>query len=138
MIRTGQNRVVLTPAAFRRLMMMALILAPGATWGASDTPAASSASAEPLVIVGGDTISTRDMDEALVETHSKMSADEKLDFDYRKLLNKLVNDRLLMQEARAMGMDEEPSLLGRLDTMRTRNAIRQYVEIGRASCRERV
>ena len=125
MIRLGKNRIVLLPAALRQLMMMALVLIPGMAWGASDTPA--TATAEPLVIVGDDTISTRDMDEALVETHSKMSADEKLDFDYRKLLNKLVNDRLLMQEARAMGMDEEPSLLGRLDTMRTRNAIRRFV-----------
>ncbi len=60
-----------------------------------------------LAIINGDTISTKDVDAIFAGLHSTMSATEKGSFDYRKLLNKLVNDRLLVQEAIAVGIADE-------------------------------
>lgn len=60
-----------------------------------------------LAIVNGDSIFTSDVDAIFSRMHSAMSAAAKSDFDYHKLLNKLVNDRLIVQEAEALGIDED-------------------------------
>ena len=61
----------------------------------------------PLVIVNGDTISTADMDLQLMQVHRKLDPQERESFDYSKLISKQVNDRLIIQEATAIGMDVE-------------------------------
>ncbi len=60
-----------------------------------------------LAIVNGDSVFTSDVDAIFSRMHSAMSAAAKSDFDYHKLLNKLVNDRLIVQEAKALGIDED-------------------------------
>ncbi|RME26607.1 MAG: hypothetical protein D6800_06180 [Candidatus Zixiibacteriota bacterium] len=82
----------------------------------------------PLVIVNNDTISSRDLDRELIRFHKRISTTEKLDFNYRKLLKKLVNDRLIIQEATALGLDREPDLIARLDSIRTRKAAELFVK----------
>ncbi len=60
-----------------------------------------------LAIVNGDSVFTSDVDAIFSRMHSAMSAAAKSDFDYHKLLNKLVNDRLIVQEAEALGIDDD-------------------------------
>jgi parvulin-like peptidyl-prolyl isomerase len=75
----------------------------------------ATAGAEPgatvaLVVVNGDTITTAALDRELIASHQTMDETVRRDFDYRKLLTKLVNDRLLVQEAEAIGIRDEPAL----------------------------
>jgi parvulin-like peptidyl-prolyl isomerase len=80
-----------------------------------------------LVIIDEDTIFTSGVDSLLVKIHRQMGAEQRDDFDYRKLLDKLINDRLIIQEAKRLGMEQDSGLLARLEEQRGRNAIRQYV-----------
>lgn len=63
-----------------------------------------------LAIVNGDSVFTSDVDAIFGRMHSAMSTSAKSNFDYHKLLNKLVNDRLIVQEAKALGIDEDESV----------------------------
>ena len=68
-----------------------------------------------------------DLDALLIKTHRTMDNLQKDSYDYRKLLDKLVNDRLLIQEASALGIDEDESLLEYLDKGRKENARHLFV-----------
>jgi hypothetical protein len=65
-----------------------------------------------------------DLDGEIVRLHSRLDAEKMKDFSYRNLFNRMINDRLLVHEARAMGMDEEPWLVEMLEENRRRDAIR--------------
>jgi len=80
-----------------------------------------------LTVVNGDTITTADLDSALVKTHRGLGMQAKTDFDYKKLLTKMVNDKLILQEAEALGMGEDEVTLAKLQKGRTDNARRMYV-----------
>ena len=67
-----------------------------------------------LVVVNGDTIYSTDLDRALMSAHQSMGSAKLMDFDYERLLTRLVNDRLIIQEAAAMGMDEDRRIIDRL------------------------
>lgn len=82
---------------------------------------------EALVIVNGDTISSSDLSALLVNVHTKMNRADKMDFDYRKLVNKLVNDRLIIQEATSLGIDSEPQIVEQVDSLRNRRAVSLYL-----------
>jgi parvulin-like peptidyl-prolyl isomerase len=81
----------------------------------------------PLVIVNGDTISTSDLSALLVNVHTKLKRADQMDFDYRKLVNKLVNDRLIIQEATALAIDSEPILVQQIDSLGNRRAVSLYL-----------
>ncbi|MDM7916868.1 MAG: peptidyl-prolyl cis-trans isomerase, partial [Candidatus Eisenbacteria bacterium] len=85
------------------------------------------AEATVLAIVDEDTIRACDLDELLIRTHQTMSRDRKESFDYRKLLTKLIHDRLLVREAESIGLDEEPEAQAAIAEERRQQAIRQYV-----------
>ena len=72
-----------------------------------------------LVTVNGDSILTTDFESQFGALHSTMSTQDKESFDSRKLLNKMVNDRLLVQEAETIGMGDEPTIV-KLMAKRTR------------------
>lgn len=93
----------------------------------ADTNATSADEILPLVIVNGDTIDTEDLNDQIVQIHQRMDAGSKLGYDYRKLLNKLVNDRLIIQEAHGYGLDQEPWILNKLDSLRNQRAVSLYV-----------
>ncbi len=80
-----------------------------------------------LAIVNEDTITTADLDSELVAVHSTQTAEEREHFHYRKLLDKLVNDRLIIQEAKSLALDQEDWLVKVLDEYRADNAIRYFV-----------
>ena len=79
-----------------------------------------------LAVVNDDLIRTSDFDRIFMNLHRKQSTQQKDTFDYRKLLNKLINDRLLIQEAIALGFDTDEQLLKQLNEDRIQNAIRQF------------
>ncbi|MEW5922502.1 MAG: peptidyl-prolyl cis-trans isomerase [Candidatus Zixiibacteriota bacterium] len=79
-----------------------------------------------LVVVNDDTIYVSDMDKVFMDIHSRMDNEHKESYDYRKLLNKIINDRLIAQEAFALGLDQDEALLEKLDRDRRENAVRLY------------
>ncbi len=70
-----------------------------------------------LVVVNGDSITTADMDRQIMSMHRRLSEEQIATFDYHKLLDKLVNDRLLLQEAWAIGMHEEESFVAKMQSL---------------------
>ncbi len=82
---------------------------------------------EALVIINADTLFNDDLDSAIIQFHSGVSQDMRADFDYKKILNKIVNDRLLVQEARNMGIDKEDWLIKQMEKLRRDGAIRRYL-----------
>jgi parvulin-like peptidyl-prolyl isomerase len=98
---------------------------------ASGTPAVAQTDTMPapvvLAVINGDTILSTDLDAEIVRLHTRLTPEQKAGFNYRTLLDRLINDRLLIQEARAMGMDTEPSLVEMLEENRRGDAIRLYV-----------
>ncbi|MDH3892703.1 MAG: peptidyl-prolyl cis-trans isomerase [candidate division Zixibacteria bacterium] len=108
--------------AERTLLLFAVILA-----ACSLAYSSPRAGAVRLAVVNGDTIDSEDMDRLLVTSHRAMSVQKKESFQYRKLLEKLVNDRLIMQEAKAMGMDAEEDFVERLRDEQRKKARRLFV-----------
>jgi parvulin-like peptidyl-prolyl isomerase len=80
-----------------------------------------------LATVNGDDITSADLDALIVQSHRGMSPEKRTAFDFRRLLDKLVNDRLLIQQAEQLGLDQEPGLLDRVRKSRIENAVQKYV-----------
>lgn len=80
-----------------------------------------------LAVVNSDSIFTADIDAIFAGVHSGMSASQKGDFDYHKLLKKLVNDRLIIQEAKALGIPDEDYFREFLDEQKRELVSRLYV-----------
>src|SRR4051812_26115673 len=76
-----------------------------------------------LVVIDKDTIRAQDMNKVIIAMHNKMSNATKSDFDYEKLLKKTVNDRLIIQEAKAMQMDRDDKLLKSIISIRENIAL---------------
>ncbi|MEE8577639.1 MAG: peptidyl-prolyl cis-trans isomerase, partial [candidate division Zixibacteria bacterium] len=88
---------------------------------------AHSVPAEVLVIVNGDSITTSDMDLLFMGLHRTLPSADKGSFEYRKLVDKMVNDRLLIQEAIAMGMDSDDDFLDQISEERQKLARRLFI-----------
>ncbi len=80
-----------------------------------------------LVTVNGDSILTTDLEREILKVHTGFSKTEKGNFDYRKLLDKLVNDRLLIQEAMVLDFDQEEWLLDEMEQTNVEMASKYYV-----------
>jgi parvulin-like peptidyl-prolyl isomerase len=80
-----------------------------------------------LARVNGESITSRDLDALLIRSHTTMGDRERATFDFRKLLDRLVHDRLLIQQARALGLDQDEELLAQLWDRRVGYATREYV-----------
>jgi len=80
-----------------------------------------------LVEVNEDTLFTTDLEREIINTHSSMATNKRSDYDYRKLVDKLVNDLLIRQEAFALGMHEEDWVQDYLDERESETAIQIYV-----------
>lgn len=81
-----------------------------------------------LAIVNSDSIRARDLDRQVLSAHSQMSREKKEAYDYEKLLNKAVNDRLIVQEARSMDMHLDEQILKELAEVRGRIALARYLK----------
>ena len=109
------------------LLILGLIIAPFLRPVAVNGAEGDKKSPRILAIVNEDTITSADVDSELVVVHMTQTAEQREHFHYRKLLDKLVNDRLIIQEATALGMDKEDWLLQQLDEYKDDNAIKYYV-----------
>ena len=85
---------------------------------------------EELVVasVNGEEITSGMMMAELVRLHS-MTAEgmKRSDFSIEKLLNRLINDRMLIQEARASGLDTEPSIVAETNAFWDKLAVRSML-----------
>lgn len=98
--------------------------APGAVAQAGD---ASGSDAGVLVRVNGEPLYAEDVASVLEEMHRGMSAGDRAGFNLDRMIFRLVNDTLLAQEARALGMAEDDSIQRKLQALRERMA-RERVE----------
>jgi len=80
-----------------------------------------------LALVNGDSIFTSNIDAIFSKMHGAMSTQDKEDFDYRKLLNKLINDRLIIQEAEAIGIAEDSTVAAFLANRQRDYAVRAFI-----------
>ena len=64
----------------------------------------------PLAVVNGEQITLEDLNKALTSSHEGMADDKKqaAKIDYAKILKRLINVRLILQEAKNIGLDELP------------------------------
>lgn len=99
--------VVRVPDLQRLCLVLLICLV---TFSAAGASAGTKDNVSLLAVVNEDSILTTDIEAGFNAVHSSMTTEDKETFDYRKLLNKTVNDRLIVQEAEALGMDEENSL----------------------------
>ncbi len=109
--------------------------APPAAPPAPPGPAAPAA-AEPVVLatVNGEDLYQEDLKRLLEQMHSTVAEGARSKPDLDRLMFRLVNDTLLAQEARAMGMDEEDPVPARLAARRESLAV---AELERLEVRSR-
>lgn len=128
---TAVNRSGRRPVCGRWACLLTMGIVAGlAMWGNDGVRAQKPQDTGPraaLVIVNEDTIFTTSMDSILVQIHKRMSGERREDYDYRKLLDKMINDRVIVQEAMRLGMEQDSGLLAQLTEQRRQNAIRRYV-----------
>lgn len=79
-----------------------------------------------LVIINGDTISSSDVDAEIIRNHTAMESPQSIDF--KNFLNKLVNDRLILQEAYGIGLDQEPRFAEWAAEQQKKFAVDKYVK----------
>jgi parvulin-like peptidyl-prolyl isomerase len=80
-----------------------------------------------LAVVGTDSIYTSDVDAVFSKMHEAMSAQDKANFDYRKLLDKLINDRLIKREAEAVGIADDSTFKSILANRERDYAVRAFI-----------
>ncbi len=82
----------------------------------------------PLAVIGLDTIRGKDMNQAIIDFHSKLTNSDRSKFDYENLLKKAVNDLLLLQEAEAMQMDKDEHVQATVASIRANIGLGQYLK----------
>ncbi len=78
-----------------------------------------------LALVNGDSITVRDMEAQLERIHSgQTGAQHRGDFSVERLLQTLINNRLIVQEARSIGLDQDDAVAARVRSHRETIAYR--------------
>ena len=80
-----------------------------------------------LAVVNGEPITSAHLDSLVMQSHQTGNLTRIGSGDLRRLLDKAINDRLILQEAYAMGMDQEEDLLAAVDEKRTENAVKAFI-----------
>ena len=90
--------------------------------------AAPSSPADTVVaVVNGDTISFHAIENELIRLHSAAAASGEMqvkNFDVERLVQKLINDRLLAQDARNLGLDQDSAVVSDVKDFRESLAVR--------------
>ena len=89
---------------------------------AVEAPATADDDAEVLIRVNGEPLYAEDVASVLEEMHGDLSTSDRSGFNLDRMIFRLVNDTLLAQEARALGMAEEDSIQRKLQALRERMA----------------
>jgi len=116
-----------TPSIVPRLLPLCLcgLLALA---GAASASAAPPAGGDTLVVVNEDVITASDLDGMIMKAHKSFDMREEQSGIVHKLINKRINDLLIMQDAYAAGINEEKPVLER-EYMSLRNhAVKAYVK----------
>jgi parvulin-like peptidyl-prolyl isomerase len=79
-----------------------------------------------LAIVNGEAIHAEDVERLLGRIHQSAADAQRSDFDLERAMFRLVNDALIAQEARAMGMADDPQIAEKLERYRNELALRYF------------
>lgn len=83
--------------------------------------------AEVLAWINGEMITSDDLDALILTSHQGRDMSSMQSMELPNFLKKAVNDRLLVQDAQAMGMDEEPSVQRVANEFLDSEAMRAFV-----------
>jgi parvulin-like peptidyl-prolyl isomerase len=86
-------------------------------------PARDNIESTALAIVDGDTIFARAFSRELGRIHSGEHDTSRTSFDVEKLLERLINERLMVQDAVAMGLNQEPGYKARIEKFKLNAAV---------------
>ena len=89
---------------------------------------AAQAPTDTLLLVNGDPITVGDFDQLVMQAHQTLEMGDQSGDLANRLLEKRVNDILLIQDALAAGMDEDPVFVRAIDKKETNYAIQQFVK----------
>lgn len=78
--------------------------------GSTSSPESLPAEGQVVARVNGEALYVEDVSSVLEEIHRSAAVQDRTDFDLDQMLFRLVNDTLLAQEARALGMDRDEAL----------------------------
>ena len=105
-------------------LMLVLVAAPILAQEATQSVSGSDEPATGVIAtVNGEPIYFEDLERLLADTHRGVPAGQRQAPDLDRMLFRLVNDELLGQEARALGMHEEDPIPARLAAKRTSLAV---------------
>lgn len=91
------------------------------------TPMYANASQDLVLIeVNGEAITSADLERMIVESHATGMSSDRAEGLVPLLLQKAVRDRLILQDAFAMGMGDDPAIAGPIEEEATRKAISLY------------
>jgi parvulin-like peptidyl-prolyl isomerase len=100
---------------------LAAMLALPSSAAAQELPPADAGTAV-IARVNGEALYSEDIEIVLEEIHRSQQVRQRSQFDLDQLMFRLVNDTLLAQEARALGMDDDPQLAQKLEARRETKA----------------
>ncbi|RPI96639.1 MAG: hypothetical protein EHM39_10675, partial [Chloroflexi bacterium] len=82
-----------------------------------------------IATVNGEAITTAAVERELVRIHTLQTHDtSRADFSVERLLQKLINDKLLAQEAREIGIPEDSAVAARVSKFRSQRALRVMLQ----------
>ncbi|RJP77755.1 MAG: hypothetical protein C4524_07645 [Candidatus Zixiibacteriota bacterium] len=96
-------------------MKYTILLTAAALLGTAPVPAQVAPSPEVLATINGEALT---LDRLLVELeriHSGMQDTERRDFDLNRLVERMINERLMIQDAQLLDFDQEPDFLEALE-----------------------
>ena len=104
--------------AYRAInILFAIISLMAATGFAADPPLPRIGGREAVATVNGDPITVEELNQALGMRHAEIAAGNKVGkVDYSEILNRLINIRLILLEARNIGLDELPEVKESVDS----------------------
>ncbi len=102
------------------LALLAMVLAAGAAWG-------QQAPGDTLILVNADPITVADVDAMVLQAHESGRMEKGGAGLVRRMMEKRVNDLLILQDALAAGMDQEPEVLDFVADKERDYAIQAYV-----------
>ncbi len=105
-----------------RLPATVLLAALAAAPALAETAPSPAAEPRAIATVNGEALFEADLERALGKLHGSVEAGSRAAFDLERLLFRMVNDTLLGQEARALGMDADGGIPERVAAFHTRLA----------------
>jgi len=98
------------------------------------TPAArvnadATESADIIATVNGESVFGQSLERNLAKTHQSVDEAQEARFDIDRLLFRAINDVLIGQEARAVGLDEDPDIVAEVDEYRANLALKKLESV---------